>query len=65
MNRLNDLTPMLTYRIDSETDIERLLQFLVESFPFFGRHDLELAVVALELNVLLLTLTLNPAIRFL
>ena len=49
-------------RVDSEADVQRLLQFVVERRPLTWWHDLQLPVVSLKLYINLLALFADSSI---
>ena len=50
--------------VNSEADVQRLLQLVIEGGPLFRWHHVQLPIVALELNIPLLALLLYPDVFF-
>ena len=59
------LLSVLADRIDSETDIQRLFELVVECFPLLRWHHLKLSIVSLKLRVKLFTLSSYSTIALL
>lgn len=56
------LLSFLINSVDSEADIQGLLELVIEGLPLLWRHHIQLLVVALNLRVALITLFLDAPI---